>query len=584
MQNKVYKPDPYKSYQQLRTAKLIRFTRNKEKGIKIQFPLNPKDLCSVKSLPGRKFHAKGNKKYWTVPFSLITLLMLYEQEFILDDRLKKLLRKYVFSSPKKNKPIKKIDGLKGDKLIPFQGEGISFTESKNGRALIADDMGLGKTIQALAWLQLHTDFRPVIIVVPASLKLNWVKEAQKWLNKPNIQVLYGTDTSTTLLGEIIVLNYDILPFWIDKLIQYKPEVLITDESHYFKNKSAKRTKAVIKLGKKCSHIIALSGTPIVNKPIEFYNVIHLINPKLFPNRWDFAHRYCDAKHNGFGWDLSGSSNEQELHQILTNTIMIRRTKKEVLKQLPDKIFSFIPMELDNQNEYDLAETDFIEFIKQQTENDLMIELRKSLKEEYHSFINIKDEKLEELKADKVSKINILTEIESLKQLAVKGKMKQAVNWIRDFLESGEKLVLFANHRFVIDQLMEEFKTVAVKIDGSVSQTNRQKAVDEFQTNKNIRLFVGNIKAAGVGLTLTASSNVGILELPWTPGDLIQAIDRCHRIGQKDTVNVYYLLAANTVEEEIAELLDKKQKILDAVLDGKETDKTSLLTELLKKYK
>ena len=145
-------------------------------------------------------------------------------------------------------------------------------------------------------------------------------------------------------------------------------------------------------------------------------------------------------------------------------------------------------------------------------------------------------------------------------------------------------MVFAVHKFVIDALMQEFGKAAVKIDGSVSGANRQLAVDKFQNDPKTRLFVGNIKAAGVGITLTAASNVVFLELPWTPGELAQAEDRCHRIGQKDTVNVYYLLAQNTIEEKIASLLDSKRKVLDAVLDGEETESASLISELINNYK
>jgi SWI/SNF-related matrix-associated actin-dependent regulator of chromatin subfamily A-like protein 1 len=186
-------------------------------------------------------------------------------------------------------------------------------------------------------------------------------------------------------------------------------------------------------------------------------------------------------------------------------------------------------------------------------------------------------------AIKASQAETLTRIEALKQKAVEGKMKQAIDWISNHLEVNGKLVVFATHKFVIDQLMETFKDITVKIDGSTSMTERQKAVDEFQTNDRVRLFVGNIKAAGVGLTLTASSNVAFLEFPWTPGNLDQASDRCHRIGQKDNVTVYYLMAEGTIENDIATMLDSKRKVLNQVLDGQDAQQETLLNELINKY-
>ena len=597
MEKRIYKPKAYKwKTAYLKTAKMIRFVATKEQGIRISFPFIQKDIDRVKTLFGRRYYNNGKDRYWTCPLTITNLENLYGWKFKLDIKLLNILNEHKLKSKQKKIPqLTEVPGLRKT-LMPFQFGGVSFLDYNKGRGLIADDMGLGKTMQALAYLQLHPEKRPVIIVTPASLKLNWKHEAITWLSKPEIQVLSGTDITIPLLGQIIVINYDILYAWVSTLLKIKPKVCIFDESHYFKNNKAKRTKAVMRLAKNIKHVIALSGTPIVNKPMEFFNVLKLIDPYLFPNRWLFGQRYCGAKNNGWGWTFDGSENAEELHQILTSSVMIRRRKKDVLKELPDKVFSMIPMELENQNDYNLAEVDFVKFIQGTVDTEVK-SLERKLANQLDSFMKehgieeydfgthtLNEEKVKELKREKVSNINVLTEIEALKQLAVKGKMKQTINWITDFLESGEKLVIFANHKFVINQLMEEFGKVAVKIDGSVSIQKRHKVVEEFQTNKNIRLFVGNIKAAGVGLTLTAASNVAILELPWTSGDLIQATDRCHRIGQKDTVNVYYLLAAGTIEEKIAKLLDTKQKILDAILDGKVTKQENLITELINLYK
>ena len=262
--------------------------------------------------------------------------------------------------------------------------------------------------------------------------------------------------------------------------------------------------------------------------------------------------------------------------------MIRRKKSDVLKDMPKKTYTYLPIQLDNEKEYRLAEDNFIEYMH----NKLETELKKDIDNISNKYnIDIDEQSLlEEAKINKLNKINLLTEIESLKQIAVKGKLNNIIDWVNDFLESGEKLVLFAVHKFVINEVIDKFKKIAVKIDGSVSMGDRQKAIEQFQNNKSVRLFIGNIKAAGVGITLTAASSVAFLELPWTPGELEQAIDRVHRIGQKNAVMCYFLIAVNTIETRIAQLLDKKRKILDSVLDGKETDEKSLLTELIKSYK
>lgn len=526
-------------------------TTSGERVIKISFPYDMEMICKIRTIQGRKYHS--DVQCWSAPFFPETITQLASWGFPIDDSLKEFMHKRELRAQEITKIG--IPGLLGE-LFPFQNSGVAFIENNKGKALIADEMGLGKTVQALAWLQLHRNLRPAIIVVPASLKLNWKREAEKWLPDPNVEILNGTSTWIPT-GDIIIINYDVLHAWTSVIDKLEPAVLVTDECHLYKSNKAQRTKAIKKIGKKIPHVIALSGTPIVNRPVEAYNAIHLINPDLFPSYWNFTKMYCDARQTRFGWDLNGASRTEELHNILKNTIMLRRLKKDVLPDLPDKIYSFTPIELDNEADYRFAERDFIAFIRREKGAEA---------------------------AERVENAKILASIEGLKQLAVKGKLHQAIEWIDNFLEVSDKLVVFATHKFVIDALMKAFDGVTVKIDGGVTQRERQKAVDEFQNNPKVKLFVGNIQAAGVGITLTAASNVAFIELPWTPGALVQAEDRCHRIGQKDSVNVHYLLASNTIEEKIAHLLDKKRKVLDAVLDGKETETESLLSELMKEYK
>lgn len=524
-----------------------------EKGellVKITFSYDLDTLCQVRELPGRKYYPDWH--YWSIPVNVDNINILISLGFELDDHIKEFIER-IKTRGKRIENIK-IPGFKGV-LYPFQNKGVAFIEINEGRALIADEMGLGKTIQALAWLQLHIEKRPAIIVVPASLKLNWKREAETWLPHPKVEILSGSNPWQPK-GEIIIINYDVLPNWVEQLKRIKPQVIITDECHYYKNNKAKRTKAVKMLSKGVPHVIALSGTPIVNRPIEIYNAISIINRDLFPNYMDYARKYCNVKYNGFGWDFSGASNTQELHNRLSNTIMIRRLKKDVLPDLPDKTRSFVPMELDNAEEYWKAESHFIEYVRE-----------------------VKDD----LAAERASRAEALASIEILKQLAVKGKLTGVTDWVRDFLDIDGKLVVFATHQLVINHLMHEFGEIAVKIDGTCSSIQRQQAVDLFQNQNEVRLFIGNIQAAGVGITLTAASNVAFIELPWTPGALTQAEDRCHRIGQKDSVNIHYLLATGTIEEKIAKLLDYKRGVLDSVLDGKDSDQESLIGELIKQY-
>lgn len=515
-----------------------------EKVIKIIFPESTHTLYRVLRLTGRLWHKDGD--FWTAPLFVGSLKSLKRWGFELDDTLTRMLKRY----KRKKEVYKHPDGIPGlqGKLYPFQADGVAFIEANDGRALVGDEMGLGKTIQALAWLQLHPEHRPAIVVVPASIKWNWMKEAETWMSDPKVEVLSGSDTWKPN-GEILIINYAVLHEWVSVLLSLDPKVLVTDECHYYKNNRARRTRAVKKLSKQIPHVIALSGTPIVNRPIEVYNPAHIIYPQMFKSFRDFVVRYCNAKFTPQGWNYTGSSHKEELHRLLSTSIMIRRLKSKVLKELPDKVYSFVPIEMTNERQYNAAESAFVRAV---SESQTMVAYR--------------------------------SHIETLKQSAVRNKMKACKDWIRDFISTEGKLVVFAMHRFVVDELMKEFGECAVKIDGRVSAKDRQEAVTKFQEDESVRLFVGNIKAAGVGITLTASSAVAFIELPWSPGELVQAIDRCHRIGQKDTVNVYYLLAKDTIEEKIAKIIDRKSKVVGLILDGKEPERETLLIEIMKEYK
>ncbi len=504
-------------------------------------------IVKVKSLQGSKFIKTKQFIGWTCFFSIEIVDKLKEWGFIISTDLQKK-----YNDKKSDENLKLINHIPNLKKIlrSFQMEGVAFLNKRHGRALIADSMGLGKTIQALAYLQLHHQLRPVIIVVPASLKLNWLKEIEAWMDFENVHIISNKKTYSLQGKNIIIINYDIVTPWINDIIKINPEVIILDESHYLKNHKTLRSKAIFKICKNVKKIIALSGTPIINRPIEFYNIINIIEPTLFPNRWAFARKFCAAKHNGFGWDFSGASNTDELHKLLTDTIMIRRLKEDVLSELPAKSISILQFEIDNNKEYKFAVNNFLSWVK---------------------------EKEGEEKKERAERAKILVAFEKLKQLAVDGKLKQCVKWVEDFLESDQKLIIFAVHKKVINFLMDHFKHIAVKLDGSNSSIQRQEAVDQFQNNSKIRLFIGNIKAAGVGITLTAASNVCFFELPWTPAEVEQAADRCHRIGQKNSVNVYHLIAKDTIEESIINLINKKNKILTNILD----DQNNILIELIK---
>ena len=513
----------------------------------------------IKNITGAKY-IKINP-HWEIQLNQVSVDILNKYGFTIAPEITKYLAKlndpkYLAIQEKKYDPERLAKKIHLEEMYPFQKEGLSFLERKGGRGLIGDDMGLGKTVQSLSYIHLHRAVRPVIIICPASIKLNWKLETAQWIEQDSY-IVQGRSDDGYSNANIIIINYDIVESHLAKLKKLKPQIIIMDEVHRIKTRTTLRTKAVKKLCVGVPHVIGLSGTPILNKPIELFNILNILDKDTFNNYYRFAQRYCDPKYNGFGIQYNGASNVEELHNLLKETVMIRRKKTDVLKDLPLKSRDLVSMEITNRAEYVRAEEDIIAYIHEQ-------------------------DGLEA--AQRASSAEVLVKFNKLKQLAVAGKMKAMTDWIDSFLLTGEKLVIFAVHKVLIATLMEKYGEIAVKIDGSVTMVKRQKAVEEFQNNDKIKLFIGNIQAASEGITLTASSNVVFLELGWTPGSHGQAEDRVHRIGQDFPCTAYYLLANKTIEEEIALLIDEKQKTSDAVLDGVATADTNLLTAIWDKYR
>lgn len=528
---------------------LVKDDQGKDR-IKITFPYDLDLLEKIRTIPGRLWHKE--LYCWSAPLHEESLNMLMSFGFELSKKLQDHQNNLVLS---RNKIISNgIPGLNGT-LYPFQAVGTSLINDKNGCALLADDMGLGKTIQAIAYLQLHPELRPALIVCPGSIKFQWEYQLNEWLFDPKVTILEG-ETSYRFRGDFIIINYDILWYWYKRLQDYNFQIVIFDEAHYLKSSKAKRTKAARKTCSNIPHRIGLTGTPIENRPAEIWNIADIIQKGIFDTEWHFQGRYCDRRNGRYGLEAKGATHIDELFRILSTTIMIRRKKEDVLKDLPEKTRSFVPIELENRKEYTFAEDNFIEWVK----------INKG-----------------EQAAEKIANTQALSSIEALKQLAVKGKLNKAIDWIKDFLESGEKLVVFAIHHFVIDALKDEFKDIAITIDGRVKFSDREYNVRQFLTNPNIKLCIANIDAGGVGLNLISASKVAFLELPWSPGKLEQAIDRVHRIGQSQKVIAYFLLARGSVEMRIAKLLDHKLSIVKRILDGEDVEQTSLLMEIIKSY-
>ena len=446
-------------------------------------------------------------------------------------------------------------------LFRFQAECVNemewFSSDAGTRTLLAAEPGLGKTIMATAWLRAHREAWPAVVVCPASVKWVWEREGREGGLFPT--VLEGAKADRTVDGEIaIVVNYDVLAVWLPVLRAARPRTVILDECHYCSSPKAKRTAAVVQLCRGVPNVLALSGTPMVNRPRELFSVLHLLRPDEFPRRWDFLYRFCDPKVTPWGVKFDGASNAEELNQLLLSTVMVRRTKIECLPDLPPKLRDTVPLPLSDPAEYERAEEDFLAWLRG----------------------------IDEGKARRAAKVEAMAKVGYLLRLAAKLKMRAALNWIEDWLEeSGEKLVVFGHHTDVLHGLTEKLsRWNPVLIDGSVPTGKRAALVDRFQADPDCRLFVGNIQAAGTGLTLTAASTVAFVESSWRPGEVNQAEDRCHRIGTTEPVWCHHLVARGTMEDRQRRIIAEKQRMLDAVLDGVPSDADSAFDLLWQELK
>jgi SWI/SNF-related matrix-associated actin-dependent regulator 1 of chromatin subfamily A len=444
-------------------------------------------------------------------------------------------------------PLEDVAARLGGQLRPFQWAGVRYLLDAR-RAFLADEQGLGKTVQALATLEADGAY-PAIVVCPASLKLVWEREAHIWLPHRSVKVISGR-SAVPPEADIVILNYEIVAAHRDALARRRPRALVVDESHHCKNPRAKRTQAVRRLAEAVPRDglrLALTGTPVLNHAEELISQLRVIG-----RLDDFG------SGASFTRQFEGNLSEERLHWHLRRRCFVRRRKDEVLPQLPAKRRVVVPVALANTREYKVAEESVIEWLRSQP-----LEL-----DELNAKISAT------LRAERLAQIG------TLKRLAARGKLPAALVWIEDFLAHGEPLIVFARHVEVLDAVRARFPD-ALHIVGRDSAKARDETVHAFQGGEGAQLLVCSTPVAGQGLTLTRASNVCFLELEWTPAMHDQAEDRCHRIGQHDAVTAWYLLAADSIDETIAELLESKRSLVGAVTDGHRDLSGGLLEDLVR---
>lgn len=434
----------------------------------------------------------------------------------------------------------------GLEYLGYQRAGIAYALAK-GSCLIADEMGLGKTVQAIGVVNAASYVHSVLVVCPASLKLNWQREWEKWTTRNHTVTVYPSK------GDVTIINYEQLKKLPDS---QEWDLLVCDEAHYAKNPKSARTKLVQAIARRCKRKLLLTGTPILNKPVELFPLLQIVAPETFDPAgfvkgvakqagegagfFRFAKRYCDAHEEWHGrtkhWEFGGASNLPELQEKLRSTCMVRRLKTDVLTELPPKRRRIVILEsAGGEWDSDVSE----------------------LADDYETALT-------QLTSGKVA----FEQLSKARHAQGLEKVEPAIEHIRAALDGGsQKVIVFAHHADVIDGLatgLEDFG--AVVVTGAVDMVRRQAAVDRFQNDPTCRVFLGSIGAAGVGLTLTASAHVIFVEGSWRPADMTQAEDRAHRIGQRESVLVEVLCLDGTLDAKMMRMVQEKQEIADLALD------------------
>lgn len=465
--------------------------------------------------------------------------------------------------------IPKPDGLD---YLPFQKAGIAYALDREA-TLIGDEMGLGKTIQGLGVINGDDSIKTVMIIVPASLRINWKREAEKWLVRDFAIHVVEKNVEVPADADIVIVNFDMLKGKVLQSIESRKfDLLIVDECHKVKNPKAKRTKTVLGyydrdakervpgLVDNCKRRVFLTGTPFLNRPIEIQPIAGALDPRQFGNFFTFAKRYCNAHRGRYGWDFSGASNLAELQERLRGSVMVRRLKKDVLTELPPKRRQVITLARNGAAKAVKAEAKAFEKHEAELER-----LRQDV-DLAHAAGNDDEYKAAVAKLKDAAQL-AFTEISAARKAVAVAKLPSVFEHLDSMIDSGiEKLIVFAHHHEVVDKLMEHLGDKAVKLTGRDKQDDRQDAVDRFQNDDSVQVFVGSIQAAGVGLTLTASANVVFVELDWVPANVTQAEDRAHRIGQTNHVLVQHLVVDGSLDARMAQVLVHKQNLADQALD------------------
>lgn len=441
----------------------------------------------------------------------------------------------------------------GRKLMPFQIEGVKFAELSNARCLIGDEQGLGKTVQACALLKLHlAELSPTLVLTKTTIKLQWMWEIFRWVGTKKVQVIQSSKEMAIPGFDVYVVTYDLIKN--EHMFDHVSiKTIIVDECQAIKNHLSGRAKAVQRFAKDAEHIIALSGTPIKNHAGEYFTILNILQPSRFATYQGFLDRFCDNYWNGYGAKVGGLSNP-ELFRDMTGDFIIRRTKAEVLPDLPSLSRNFHHVELNKKfnNAYKAASKELEDIFYAEENEDSMTSI-----------------------------IAIMTK---MRQITGLSKVTECIDFVSDHLNSTDrKIVVFVHHHSVADLLNETLKqyTAVLNLHAGLNGDKRAELVQEFKDNSSARVLIASTLAAGEGLNLQFCSDGVVLERQWNPANEEQAEARFHRYGQVNPVNITYMIASETIDEYFTELVESKRAIVANTLDGKEVvwEESSLMKEL-----
>lgn len=523
----------------------------------IEFKYKPWLVDEIKKVNGKRWD--GNTKAWKVPATERASL----DAFILRvQSAEKVVwgKDIVTAEEEKDFTIPDMPELTiphGLKMEPYPYQKKGIARGLELKSFInGDEPGLGKTMQAIGTVFLANSF-PCLVICPSSLKENWKREFEKFSGKKAMILSDSVRDSwqffyQTGMNDVFIVNYESLKKYFVRRIQKKErwtlrdvefsdkiklfKSVIIDESHRVKSTSTQQAKFCKGITAGKEYVILLTGTPVVNKPKDLISQLGIINKiDKFGGYPTFTRTYCSGPNE--------ASNLKELNAMLWNHCFFRREKSKVLTDLPDKTRQVLTCEITNRQEYKDAEKDLISYLIK--------------------YKDATDEKIASaMRGEVMVRINIL------RQISARGKLKEVIEFVKDFRENGQKLVLFCSLHEIVDGLKHAFPH-AVSVTGRENAAEKQYAVDRFQNNPNTDLIICSIRAAGVGLTLTAASNVAFIEFPWTYADCCQCEDRTHRIGQKDAVTCYYFLGKRSIDEKIYQIIQLKKSITIAVMGSDE---------------